>query len=101
MEETVYTLGVWHVRPGQEAEFVQAWKELGAVFMHLPQPPGGKGTLIQSLTDPTLFYSFGPWRNLQDIQAMRSNQQAQEGIARLRELCTEAMLGNFRLVAEV
>ena len=43
MEEQVYTLGVWHVKEGREAEFVIAWKELGAIFASLPQPPSGKG----------------------------------------------------------
>ncbi len=100
MEDTVYTLGVWRVKPGQEPAFIAAWRALGRIFADLPQPPGGKGTLLQSLSDPTLFYSFGPWRSLDDIQAMRDNPQAQEGIALLRELCTEATPGSFRMVAE-
>ncbi len=59
MEEAVYTLGVWRVKPGQEVAFIEAWKALGTIFAKLPQPPG-KGTLLQSLADPLLFYSFGP-----------------------------------------
>lgn len=31
---------------------------------------------------------------------MRANPKAQEGIAKLRELCTEAVPGSFRVVAE-
>lgn len=100
MEEAVYTLGVWRVKPGQEAAFIAAWKELGAIFKNLPDPPGGRAALIQSLTDPALFYSFGPWQSLEAIQAMRANPKAQEGIAKLRELCTEAVPGSFRVVAE-
>jgi hypothetical protein len=75
-------------------------RALGRIFADLPQAPSGKGTLLQSLSDPTLFYSFGPWRSLDDIQAMRGNPQAQAGIAMLRELCTEATPGSFRMVAE-
>lgn len=100
MEEAVYTLGVWRVKPGKEAAFIEAWKALGNAFAQLPQPPSGKGTLIQSLDDPLLFYSFGPWSSLADIQAMRNNPHAQEGIKKLRELCTEATPGGFRVVAE-
>ncbi len=100
MTEAVYTLGAWRVKLDHEAEFIAAWKQLGVVFNHLAHPPNGKGTLIQSLTDPTVFYSFGPWGSLQDIQAMREDLQAQAGIARLRELCTEATPGSFRFVAE-
>src|SRR5687767_1643386 len=80
MEEQVYTLGMWQVKQGRESEFVAAWKELSSVFASLPQPPTGKGILIQSATDPTLFYSFGPWRNAADIAAMRSDVRAQAGI---------------------
>lgn len=100
MDEVVYTLGVWRVKPGQEAAFIAAWQALGAIFAHLPHPPSGKGTLVQSVTDSTLFYSFGPWQSLADIQAMRNDPQAQTGINRLRELCSEATPGSFRVVAE-
>lgn len=99
MEESVYTLGVWRVMPGKEHAFIEAWKALGKIFVQLPQPPG-KGTLLKSLSDPLLFYSFGPWNSLADIQAMRNNPEAQEGLNKLRELCTEATPGGFRLVAE-
>jgi hypothetical protein len=47
-----------------------------------------------------LFYSFGPWPSEEAVQAMRQDPQAQAGIDRLRELCTEAIPGSFRLVAE-
>ncbi len=99
IEEIVYTLGVWRVKPGQEEAFIQAWKGLGEIFAQLPLAPDGQGTLIQSINDPTLFYSFGSWKSLADIQAMRNSPQAQEGIERLRALCTEATPGSFRLVA--
>lgn len=100
MDEAVYTLGAWRVQPGNEAAFITTWQELGAIFQQLPQPPSGHGTLLQSLADPTLFYSFGPWPTGAAIQAMRDDPQAQHGIAKLRALCTEATPGSFRVVAE-
>jgi hypothetical protein len=100
MDETIYTLGVWRVHAGREAEFIAAWKDLGAVFVSLPAPPSGKGVLIQSTAEPTLFYSFGPWRSLDDVYAMREVPAAQTAIQRLRELCTEATPGAFRVIAE-
>lgn len=101
MAERVYTLGRWRVREGKEGEFIVAWKELGKVFSQLPQPPGGKGTLVQSLNEPLLFYSFGEWSSLEAVQAMRQDADAQDGIRRLGELCDEATPGSFRVVAEV
>ncbi len=100
MEEEVYTLGTWRVKPGQEAEFIAGWKALGEIFSELPNPPG-TGTLLQSVSDPQLFYSFGPWKRREDVEAMRSDPRAQAGIQRLMDLCTEATPGTFRVVAEV
>ena len=100
MATTIYTLGVWRVKPQHEDEFIAAWKDLGVIFSQLPAPPIGKGTLIQSVTEPALFYSFGPWQRLEDVQAMRQEPRAQAGINRLRELCSEAVPGSFRVVAE-
>ena len=101
MEEVVYTLGAWRVKPGKEVEFVAEWKALGKLFAQLPLPPGGKGTLVQSLSDPLLFYSFGAWSSMEAIQAMRKDATAQEGIKKVGELCSEATPGSFRVVAEV
>lgn len=72
MLQGVYTLGVWRVKAGREAEFIAAWNNLGLVFAQLAQPPSGRGTPIQSVGDPLLFYSFGPWKRLEDIEAMRA-----------------------------
>lgn len=100
MDEVIYTLATWRVKPGRESEFVEAWLELGLIFNRLPQPPIGKGKLLQSLTDPLLYYSFGPWSGVDAIEAMRANSSAQEGIGRLVALCDEAQPGGYRLVAE-
>src|SRR5712691_5222728 len=95
----VMTLGMWRVKPEQQEAFVSTWKRLGETFSRLPHPPTGKGTLLQSASDPTLFYSFGPWSSLTDIEAMRSNSEAQAAIAALKALCTEAVPGAYRVVA--
>lgn len=98
MPEQVYTLGAWRVRDGKQGEFVEAWKALGWYFRSLPQPPG-EGTLVQSVDDPQQFYSFGPWRTHDDIQAMRSRPETPGEIGKLMELCEEGRPGTFRVVA--
>jgi hypothetical protein len=97
---TLYTLGMWRVKPGQQADFIAAWQALSDIFRQLPQPPTGKGTLVQSVSDPALFYSFGPWLSLADIEAMRQDAQARAGLEALRHYCTEALAGAYRTVAE-
>ena len=65
---TPYTLALWRVKEGREEEFVELWKgDLAAYFMGLPNPPGEPGTLIRSVEDPQLFYSFGPWKSLEEL----------------------------------
>lgn len=100
MTETAYTLAMWKVKPGSEAEFVDAWKALAETFHGLPKPPAGMGVLVQSLTDPSTYYSFGPWASADDIAEMRENPDAQASISKVMDLCTEGQPGGFRLVAK-
>ena len=95
--DTAFTLALWRVKEGREEEFVEAWKDLSDYFLDLPNPPG-TGTLVRSVEDPQLFYSFGPWRSLEDIQRMRSDPRAPEMIGKVEDLCEEAKPGTFRLV---
>ena len=99
-EDEVYTLGRWVVKAGQEAAFIESWKEVGAFFLSLPEP-SGPGTLVQSTDNPKLFYSFGPWPNAGAAAAMRANPGTPGVIGQLAALCDEATPGMFRLVATV
>jgi len=98
MSDEVYTLGAWRVKNGRQREFVEAWLALGQYFASLPHPPG-KGTLLQSVDDAQQFYSFGPWRDLDDIEEMRSQPQTRTEIGKLMDLCEEGRPGTFRVVA--
>jgi hypothetical protein len=100
MGSDVYTLGVWRVKPGNQEKFILAWKELGAYFGSLQNPPG-PGTLVQSIQDDTLFYSFGPWRDIEDIKAMRADPNTPGQITKLAALCDEATPGTYKVVARV
>jgi quinol monooxygenase YgiN len=94
-----YTHALWRVKEGKQEQFVEAWKTLAQVFMKLPGT--GQGTLIQSISDPALFYSFGPWESVDAIEAMRRDPDALRAIQDLRELCEEATPGSYRLVLQV
>ncbi len=72
MSEQPYTLARWFVVPGQEEGFIAAWHELAAFFLSLKAPPRW-GTLLRSVEDPRLFYSFGPWPSMETIAAMRAH----------------------------
>jgi hypothetical protein len=92
--EQPYTLARWLVEPGQEAAFVEAWRELATIFLALPAPPRW-GTLLRSVEDPRLFYSFGPWPSMETIAAMRAHADAKTAIAKLTALCETAELGTY------
>jgi quinol monooxygenase YgiN len=100
MTDRVFTLAKWIVKPGHEDDFVAAWKALGAQFRKLPSPPIGDGNLLQSLTDPAMHYSFGPWESADAIAAMREDPNVQAAIQKLVEHCEEAQPGGFRLIAK-
>ncbi len=98
MAEQPYTLARWRVLPGQEDAFVAAWHDLAAFFLSLKQPPRW-GTLLRSVDDPRLFYSFGPWPSTETIAAMRADPGTPAAIGRLTDLCEEAELGTYLVAA--
>ena len=100
MAEGYYTLASWRVKPGQEDAFVALWRdELAAHFRRLD--PSATGTLVRSLEDPHLFYSFGPWASLEAMQAVRSDPGTAAVLARLAALCDEARPGPYRVVLTI
>ena len=98
MADQPYTLARWHVAAGNEDAFVAAWHELAAFFLSLKAPPRW-GTLLRSVDDPRLFYSFGPWPSMETIAAMRGHPGAAGAIGRLEALCAEAELGTYLVAA--
>ena len=98
MADQPYTLARWRVAPAQEDAFVAAWHELAAVFLALKAPPRW-GTLLRSVDDPCLFYSFGPWPSMETIAAMRAHPSAAGAIGRLEALCEQAELGTYLVAA--
>lgn len=98
--DSIYTHALWRVKAGHEQEFVDAWHELARVFSNLEARPSW-GTLLRSRTDAAVFYSFGPWRTMEDALAMRADPGAQHAIAAVKEHCTDATPEICELVAHV
>lgn len=100
MTHRLFTHAMWKVKAGRVDEFIEAWNDLAAVLGGLPAKPVS-GTLLQSESDETLFYSFGPWRSREDLAAMRADARAQDRFARLRELCDEATPSTYRVIRHI
>jgi len=96
-QQQAYMVALWRVTAGQEEAFRTAWLELAEVFVG-SKNPALFGVLLQHETDRTLFYSFGPWNSMADVEAMRRSPEAQDAFLRVTSLCDEAQPGAYHLV---
>ena len=95
MNDEFYTFNLWKIKDGNLNEFLHIWeKELAQVFIKLN--PYSKITLIQSLDNPNIYYSFGPWIKLSQMQASRSNENYRSAISKLVSLCDISKSGSFK-----
>ena len=96
----LYTSGRWTVVPGQEEEFVAAWREL-AEWTSAEIPGSTWATLLQHQEKGKLFVSFGPWESAEAIAAWRASAGFQERIERVRAMLEDFEPGVFDCRAHV
>lgn len=97
----VYTHGRWAVKEGQEETFQAAWQEFAEwTNAEISGAVAGEARLLQSLDDPTLFLSFGPWDSLEAVQAWRADDGFQERVGRIRELLVSFEAHTLRSVVQ-
>jgi quinol monooxygenase YgiN len=80
----VWTLGRWTVVPGKEDEFVRGWREM-ATWTH-SQFPTGSATLLRDRDQANVFFSFGPWPDLEAVGQWRASEGFQKRVSKIREL---------------
>jgi heme-degrading monooxygenase HmoA len=95
----IYTSGVWVVKPGEEDDFVTAWKELVALGAEMP----GSGTfrLLRDTEQPGRFLSFAPWESFDAQQAWRQHPEFAERIGRATAHCDDFQSTTYELAADV
>lgn len=96
--DVIYAVGIWLVRPGNEAAFINAWKEFSA-WTAVHRRGAGYGRLLQDNGNPSRFISFGPWDDLESVRAWGRQPEFRKAIARFMELCDQVTPGSFRVVA--
>lgn len=96
--KTPYTSGVWHVKPGREDEFVDAWTEF-ARWTSEHVPGSRRAVLVRDVTDPRRFISFGPWESETAIAAWREMDGFRQRIGRIRDLLERFDASTLELVA--
>ncbi|QCO98682.1 antibiotic biosynthesis monooxygenase [Arthrobacter sp. 24S4-2] len=81
---SVYTLGIWLVKPGRENDFVQAWRDLASKTKE--DFPGAKAVLMRDRDVPNRFISTGPWESPEEVERWRASATFTEGYEALREM---------------
>ena len=82
---SVYTVGIWITKPGQEDEFAGRWREM-AEWTNREVSSEARGTLLQDREQRNRVVSFGPWPNLADIERWRSDPGFAPRAAVMRDL---------------
>ena len=95
---TPFTHTTWHVKPGQEDEFVERWLEW-AEWSHR-QGLRAHARLLRDVESPSTFVSFGPWETIGAVRAWRTEAGYHERVARLQELVVHFEPRTLEQVAE-
>lgn len=88
MTKQPYSSGDWLVKPGQEEAFITAWTDL-AHWTSKNVTGAGKPYLIQEVTNPQHFISFGPWESTEAMQAWRQLPDFKEKLGKIATLCEQ------------
>lgn len=96
----LFASGNWHVRAGQEEEFVQRWKAfLG--WTREAHPSMERATLIRDAGNAGHFLSFAEWADPAGRNAWREDPGFMEHFSACRELCDDFQGGDFNRTVTV
>ena len=76
---TIYTLGIWRVKPGSEEDFVAAWQQLAENTK--ADYPNASAVLLQDSEDRSMFVSSGPWESQAQVEEWRASLAFTRGVA--------------------
>jgi quinol monooxygenase YgiN len=79
----VWTLARWTAVPGKEDDFVAAWRAFAEQTR--VDFPTAWGTLLRDQEHPNVFFSFGPWSDLETVGRWRGSEGFKQGVARMRQ----------------
>jgi heme-degrading monooxygenase HmoA len=81
---SVYTLGIWLIKPGHEDDFVKTWQDIAVRTQK--DFPEARAVLMRDRDVPNRFISTGPWESLDQIERWRASATFTEGIQSIREI---------------
>jgi heme-degrading monooxygenase HmoA len=83
-----YTLGIWTVMSGKEADFINEWTSF-ANWTGKNISGTGKAYLLRDEKNPLRFISFGPWDNERAIQKWRESDEFKSFVTKVKRICTD------------
>ena len=97
--QEIYTSGVWLAKAGEEADFVEAWREFATWARTMP----GCGTLrlVRDLEQPSRFVSFAPWESFETQRAWKESDAFRERIRQVIRHTDEFTPSTYELVTKV
>jgi len=94
----VYTSWDWHVTPGREAEFVEAWSKF-AQRSRRDVDPTVHATLLRDDSDASHFMSVGSWHDLDMLDHWRQSMGFETDMARLEGMCETMKFMTLKVAA--
>ncbi len=96
----ICTSEIWVVKKGREDDFPRRWQE--SVDAAALEYPDVKFRLLRDQGNPRRFVSLGEgWRNVEQIEVMRSSPGFQDSMASIWRLLESGEISTLELVVEV
>ena len=99
-KEVIYAAEIWSVKQGKEEEFLKIWVDL-ANWTKANEKCSINVVLLQDLEQKNLFWSFGPWKTSECVQAWRQQPEFKAALVKLKEVCDEIKLRTMRSVFNI
>lgn len=99
-KEVIYAADSWSVKQGKEQEFLKIWVDL-ANWTKANEKCNISIVLLQDSKQKNLFWSFGPWKTSECVQAWRQQPEFKAALEKLKEVCDEIKLSTMKSVFNI
>ena len=94
----LFTAAQWQTKAGKEKDFIQLWQKFASWSAKTFNANGAH--LLQDISEPGRFISFGRWDSQASIDDWRSRSEFKEFLKQAHELCDRAEPHTFKVAAE-
>ena len=94
----LFTSGIWLAKKGKEGDFVREWKAFANWSVR--KKLGSEAPyLLQNISNPRYFISFGPWPDLATIEKWRQTKEFQTFVKKVKVLYEKFDPSTLKVVA--